>query len=425
MSRVLPWVEKYRPRRLSDLVGHEQAIRQVLAWLNSWRKGAPEKKALFLYGPPGVGKTTLVHVLAREKGYELIELNASDLRRASDIRRVVSTALNTGSLFGAKGKIIFFDEVDGMSDVADKGGLDEILKIIKESRIPVILAANDPWSPKLKPLRDISLMVRLNRLRTSDVVKILKRICEKEGIKADPAALRLLAEKNEGDLRSAINDLQAIAEGRKIITVDDVKYVTKRYREYDPFTILSKLFNATRAEEAKALISQSMLSYDELILWIHENIPYYYRDPEEIAKAYEALSKADVYMGRIIKSGNWKLLSYVIDFMTAGVALAKKRITRKFVRFQFPQKLVLMARSKEFRRIRDAIASRIAAAIHESRRYVLSELIFYLRAIFQLNPKQGALIAKKLGFNRDMVRYVAGDPNIAKQVIKYMSLVKA
>ncbi len=421
MSVSIPWTEKYRPRRLIEVVGNKKAITELITWLKSWEKGTPKKKAVLLYGPPGTGKTTLVHVIASEFEYELIELNASDIRRSAELDRIITRAISIGSLFGRRGRIIFFDEIDGMSGTEDRGGLSKIAEIIGISRVPIIMAANDPWDPKFRTLRDMSLLIRLNRLNRNEIMRVLSRICMREGIKADPAALRLIAEFSEGDLRSAINDLQAIAQGRKMLTVEDVKGVlSRRNREHDAFTVLKLLFSAKTAEQAKAILSQSSLDYDMLFQWIHENLPYQYRDPEELWQAYEALAKADIYFGRIKRTQNWSLLSYAIDMMTAGVAIARKH-PYHFVKYRFPQRILLLSRTREARRLRELVCERIAKQIHVSKRYASVEMIPLLKVIFCSNPKIGAKIAKALELNEDMINIITGDRRITKEILKITS----
>ncbi len=415
----IPWVEKYRPKRLSEFIGNRNAVLDFISWLKSWEKGEPKQKALLLYGPPGVGKTTLVHVVARELGYELIELNASDVRRASEIKRIIARTIELGSLYGSKGRIVLFDEIDGMSGTEDRGGLAEIVEVIKNTRIPIVLTANDPWDPKFRNLRELCKLVRLQRLNTRQVIMLLKRICDAEGIKADPAALRLIAELSQGDLRSAINDLQAVAQGRRVITVEDVKGLGRRIREYDVFTVLKMLFSAKRAEQAKAVLSQSMVDYDLLLEWIHENLPYQYRDPEELAEAYDALSKADVYFGRIIRTQNWGLLSYALDLMTAGVAMARKH-PYHFVKYRFPQRLLLLSKTKEVRQLRERICERIARRLHVSKKYANAEMIPILKVIFLNNPKMGAGIAKWLDLSEEMIEFIVGDKGKAKEIVTIM-----
>ena len=423
MSVNVPWAEKYRPRRLVEIVGNKKAISTLMTWLKSWEKGIPNKRAVLLYGPPGVGKTTLVHVIANELGYELIELNASDIRRAEELERVIARALNTSSLFGTKGRIIFFDEIDGMSGTEDQGGLAKIVDIIERTRIPVIMAANDPWDPKFRTLRNLSLVIRLNRLRVHEVMRILGRICMSEGIKADPAALKAIATMAEGDLRSAINDLQAVAQGRKFLTLEDVQGLGRRIREYDVFTVLKMLFSARTAEEAKAVLSRSAIGYDMLIQWIHENLPYQYKDPEELWKAYDALSRADVYFGRIRRTQNWSLLSYALDLVTAGVAMARKH-PYHFVKYQFPKRLLMLSRAKSARQLREAICKRIARQIHVSKRYANAEIIPLLKVIFEANPMMGAKIAKALDLNKDMIDLITGDERCTKAILKNMRQIE-
>ncbi|TDA32177.1 MAG: replication factor C large subunit, partial [Hadesarchaea archaeon] len=100
----LPWSEKYRPRRLSEVVGQKAALQKVREWVEGWRRGAPPKRALLLYGPPGSGKTTVAQALAQEMGWDLIQLNASDQRTFEVLKRVAGEAALTGTLTGRGGR---------------------------------------------------------------------------------------------------------------------------------------------------------------------------------------------------------------------------------------------------------------------------------------------------------------------------------
>ncbi len=398
MSEPAPWVDKYRPKRTSEIIGNQEAVQQFVSWLKNWKPGT---KPVFLYGPPGVGKTLTVEVAAKELGYELIELNASDVRTEEAIRRALGPASQYGSLFGFKGRLIFLDEVDGITGREDRGGLAAILELIKEARMPIALAANDPWDPKLRPLREACTMIRFNKLRSTQIVPLLRRICQAEGIKADERALKIIAELSEGDVRSAINDLQAVAQGRKVLTPEDVQWLRARNRQYGAFDVLKMLFMARTAREAKEAINSSLVDYETLLQWIHENLPLQYEDPEELAKAYDALSKADVYLGRAKKTQRWELLRYFFDLMSAGVALAR-RGKYHFVKYQFPKKILLMAQTKKARELREEAARLIAAKCHVSRRVAKTDIIPYLSIM--LSTPMGKGIAKWLELSDDMVK---------------------
>ncbi len=409
-SEKLPWIIKYRPKRISEVVDQEEAKAKFVEWLRKW-PNVPKRAAL-LYGPPGCGKTSLVEAAANEFGYEVIEMNASDFRRKSDIERIAKRAATTSSLFGSSKKLILLDEVDGIAGREDLGGLEAILQLIKISPSPIVMTANDPWDQRLKPLRDVSELIQFKRLPKHEVVKVLRMICQKEGLVCEEAALEYIAERSEGDLRSAINDLQAVGEGYGKVTLSLVKELVKpRDREHDPFETLRNIFSAKYAWQAKMALSQSQLDYDQAKLWLLENIPLQYTDPEDRARALDALSKADVYLGRIIKTGDWGLLAYAIDLMTAGVALAARNNPRdkyRWVKYSFPQRLVLLSRTKEQRSIRDDIAKLVAAHLHISMASAKSEVIPMLMAIFRANPEYAARIAVGIGLSEKMVEYLAG-----------------
>ncbi|PCN49798.1 replication factor C large subunit [Candidatus Geothermarchaeota archaeon ex4572_27] len=380
------------------MIGNQEAIQQFIGWLKGWKPGT---KPVFLWGPPGVGKTLTVEVAARELGYELIELNASDVRTEEAIKRALGPASQYGTLFGHRGRLIFLDEVDGITGREDRGGLGAILELVNEARVPVVLAANDPWDPKLKPLRDACTMIRFDKPRPSQIVVLLRRICQAEGIKADERALKIIAELSEGDVRSAINDLQAVAQGRKVVTPEDVQWLRARNRQYGAFDVLRMLFTARTAREAKDVMNSSLVDYETLLLWIHENLPLQYEDPEELARAYDALSMADVYLGKAKKTQHWELLRYFFDLMTAGVALARRGKYR-FVKYQFPKKLLLMAQTKRLRELREEAARLIAAKCHVSRRVAKTDIMPYLGII--LDSPMGRLVADWLGLSDEMVK---------------------
>ena len=409
MTTRLPWIIKYRPRRVADVINQDQAKEKFLSWLREWLRGKiPNKKAALLYGPAGIGKTSLVEAAAHEYKLELIEMNASDFRRKTDIERVAKVAAMQTSLWGRK-RIILLDEVDGISGTADKGGLEALLDLINTTIHPVVLTANDPWDPKLRALRENSLVIGFNRLSERDIISGLRRICSLERISCDDESLRLIAKRSEGDLRSAINDLQAIAEGYGSVTIEYTqRVITSRDREYSPWEMLRNLFMSRYLWQAKRAITHTDLDYETLLEWINENTAYQYNDVEDIYRAYEAISRADIYLGRIKKTGSWDLLSYFYDLLGPGLVSARRRSRFRWVKYQYPQKIVLMARTKEVREIRDAIASIFSQRLLVSKKLFKSDILPFLFIIFKHNPEYAAKIAYAYNLTDNMIRYLGG-----------------
>jgi len=338
----MPWTEKYTPQRIAEVVGQKKAVDQFLTWLKSWKPG---KKAALFHGPAGTGKTALVEALGKEKNLEIIELNASDYRSASQIKEVIGQSTKQKSLF-KKGKIFFIDEIDGLAGKEDRGGVGEIIKIIKESQYPIILTANNPWNVKLRSLRAYCQLIQFGKVFYWDVIKKLQYICENEKIKCDKEILKQIAKKSEGDLRSAINDLETLTRDKKEITLKDLDSLGNREREMNIFDVLKIIFKTKTAISAKLSIQNLDKDPDEIFLWIEQNIINEYEKPEEIAKAYEMLSRADLFKNRIKIRQDWKFEKYMIDLMTAGVALSKKEMYRKFSRYQYPDRISFLGRTK-------------------------------------------------------------------------------
>ena len=415
-SSNIPWIVKYRPRTLSDYIDQDEAKNKLIEWIKSFPN--TEYRAALLHGPPGSGKTSLVECLARDLGYEVVEMNASDFRRMQDIERIAIASADKAGITG-KRRLILLDEVDGINARADLGGLEAVLRLIEITRVPVIMTANNPWSPNLRPLRDVSLAIEVKKLSDANVVKLLKKICSSENIECDEDALEKIAERSEGDLRSAINDLESVARGTKKVSLEHViNMLGYRDRERNPFDTLRRIFYAQSARAAIFAARSSQLDNEMLMQWINENIPAQMQDPEDLWRAYEALSRADLYMGRIVKTGNWDLLSYAVDLMSSGVAIAKKSPERRWVGYRFPEKIRYMMRTRETRSARDELAKLIAYHNNISTSTAKNDVIPYLTVIFRNNPAEAAKIALGMKMSNTMIEYLAGPR--AKEVISIM-----
>ncbi len=322
-----PWTRLFRPNTLKEIAGNEKAIRELQIWLKSWDRGIPQQRAVFIHGPPGVGKTCTVIVVAVDQGYDLMEVNASDYRTKKKLEALIGRSVHQRVTITGKRRMILFDELEGVSGRQDHGGIGAIVSIIKRTEIPVVLIATsigEKWEDKFKPLRDISLHVEYARISFSQSLGRLKRIVEDLGINVDEEVLELLADKSRGDLRSMINDLEAMALGRTRVTMAEASGAADRDRKEYTSDALMKMFSAKTLSDAKGIISSAHLPYDEIYKWVYENLPYVLDDASDLVEGMEALSRADIYQARARRTQNYRLIKYMFDEMTGGVALARR-----------------------------------------------------------------------------------------------------
>jgi len=370
----MPWATKYKPKSLKEFIDQQQALDVFLKWIKKWKQGS---KALLFYGPPGTGKTALLQAYAAENKIEFIEMNASDWRSASQIQEVLGQSMLQASLF-KRSKLFLIDEVDGIAGREDVGGVGAVIKIIKESRFPIVLTANNPYDLKLRTLRQYCQLIEFKKIHIFYIEKKLEQICEKEKIKTDKEVLGHLAKRSEGDLRAAINDLETICQGKNVITVKDLEFLDSREREISIFDALKMIFKTKTTLAAKLSINNVDKDPEEIFWWIENNIANEYEDPEEIAKAFDLLSKADLFRSRVSSRQDWRLKGYMIDLMTSGIAVSKKDIYRKFTRYQYPEKLIVLGRTKQERKETKEVLDKLSKQLHcSSRKLKMHYLPFF------------------------------------------------
>jgi len=371
----IPWAEKYRVASFAEIKGQELAIDKLKMFLKSF----PKKKAIVLHGAPGIGKTSLAYATAAEYDTEILEMNASDLRNKEKVAQVIGPASQQRSLF-KKNKIILVDEVDGIS-TRDRGGLTELLALIEKSSFPILITANDIWQQKFNLLRQKSELVQFKEVDYKMVLSILVDVCQKENIFVANDVLTSISIKARGDVRAALNDLQSLS---KMDEKTLVKEVGDRNKELSIFNALQYVFkNAQLDSKMLTIYDEVNLSVDDIFLWIEENIPYEYQGTE-LFKAFDALSKADVFRGRIYRQQHWRFLVYENFLLGAGIAAAKKYNRTGWTSYKKPSRILKIWMQNQRAAKKKTICEKYAKACHLSIRGAMKDFLI-IRQILQNN----------------------------------------
>jgi len=391
-SENIPWAEKYRVKSFEDVKGQNLAIEKVKMFLKSF----PKKKSIILHGSPGVGKTSLAYAIAIESDSEILELNASDLRDKAKIAEIIGHAVQQKSLFKTT-KIILVDEVDGISSSRDRGGLAELLGLIEKSAFPLIITANDIWDKKFNLLRKKSEVVQLKDIDYKTVSDVLREVCKKENIVVSDDVLTSIAIKARGDVRAALNDLQILGKSN---AEELVKEMGDRNREQSIFSALQYVFKRAQInQEMIEVYDEVNMPIDELFLWIEENIPLEYRG-EELALAFDALSVADVFRGRIYRQQHWRFMVYEYFLLGSGIAAAKKYNRSGFTSYKKPSRILKIWLNNQRMAKKKSICQKYARFCHISTRQAMKDFML-LKLILQ-NEK----IRKELNLDVDEIAYL-------------------
>jgi replication factor C large subunit len=219
-----------------------------------------------------------------------------------------------------------------------------------------------------------------------------------------------------------VNDLQALGQGKTKLTYEDVSWIGYRDRQDTIFNVLRMIFYGKTSSSAKRAMDMSDVDVDMLFEWIYENAPAHFTDQHDLVNVMEALATADVYRGRIRATQNWSLMRYVVDFMTAGVAMARQNTKISgWIPFRFPTRIQMLSRSKADRAVQLSIGVKIKRRCHMSAVRASKDVLPYLKIIFKNNAEMAAGLAKWLDLDQEMVEYVTGNEEKTKEIFKLMA----
>ena len=293
------WSEKYRPQNISDMVGNEESRSAIVEWFAKWKKGT---KPLLLIGPPGIGKTTIAYLVAKQFGYDLIGLNASDVRSKSRINEILSPVLGNATILGTP--MIFVDEVDGIHGRGDYGGAEALIQILKDPTVPIVLAANSDTSDKMKSIKKVVKIISFKPIPPRLLRVYLENILKKENSSLGPGSLIKVIDKSRGDIRSMINLTQSLVTGFNPQT-------EKSFETIDVEDGINAFFKANSVEEARGVLYAMQIDPRQKIDAFYSSIITSNLDKNTLAKYLEIISRSDVLFGKIMKTQNWRLLRYL------------------------------------------------------------------------------------------------------------------
>nr|XP_021531330.1 replication factor C subunit 1 isoform X1 [Aotus nancymaae] len=351
----LLWVDKYKPTSLKTIIGQQgdqSCANKLLRWLRNWHKSSSEDKkhapkfgkfagkddgssfkAVLLSGPPGVGKTTTASLVCQELGYSYVELNASDTRSKNSLKAIVAESLNNTSIKGfysngaassvSTKHALIMDEVDGMAGNEDRGGIQELIGLIKHTKIPIICMCNDRNHPKIRSLVHYCFDLRFQRPRVEQIKGAMMSIAFKEGLKIPPPAMNEIILGANQDIRQVLHNLSMWCARSKALTYDQAKADSHRAKKdikMGPFDVARKVFAAGEETAHMSLVDKSDLffhDYSIAPLFVQEN--YIHVKPVAaggdmkkhlmlLSRAADSICDGDLVDSQIRSKQNWSLL---------------------------------------------------------------------------------------------------------------------
>ncbi|CCE84036.1 Piso0_004638 [Millerozyma farinosa CBS 7064] len=355
-ARVIPdseklWTVKYAPKDMNQLCGNKGQVNKLKLWLERWFDNAKHNfknpgsdgsgiyRACLISGPPGIGKTSAAHLVARSLGLDVLEKNASDVRSKSLLNSTLKSALDNTSVVGFfkhqhdashsendKRFCLIMDEVDGMSS-GDHGGTGTLSSYCKITKMPLILICNDKSLPKMRTFDRVTYDLPFRRPSEVEVKARLMTIAHREKIKLDPTVIGQLVQATSNDIRQMINLLSTVSRTQKNIGHKESKEFSASWQKHTilkPFDITARFFSAQtyNPNSGSSLNDKIDLYFNDIDftpLMIQEN--YLYTRPagasspkdhlRRVAEAADDISKSD-HINSLIRSSEqqWSLLPF-------------------------------------------------------------------------------------------------------------------
>ena len=374
--------DKYAPTTLNGIVGNSNAVRLLADFATRVHRGE-KTKPLMVFGATGTGKTSAAHALAYSNGFELLELNAADYRNADTLRKVLLPASRSRGLF-SKTILILLDEIDELSGRFDSGAESTIGQLIRESKQPVIFTATDFWDQKISFLRNAVDKVEFKKATSTDISRLLEKIAKQEGIEVSPAVIQELARRSDGDVRGAINDLEAMLGA----DVELLESLGTRDRKLEVFGVLDKIFTTRNFDMPRNAVAKSDVDLGMLINWIDENIPKRYPMNSELSGAYDSLAAASRFYEKAGRKSYYGYYRYASVLASSGIAMANNGRVTMLKQYAFPSNIRYLSTSKKDRNAMDSIAERLSPMLHTNKKNIIRSYIPMLRAAIEGSIKR-------------------------------------
>ncbi|XP_026531105.1 replication factor C subunit 1 [Notechis scutatus] len=430
---VLLWVDKYKPTSLKTIIGQQgeqSCANKLLRWLKNWQKNSFEdkqvksskfgskddgasSKAALLSGPPGVGKTTTASLVCQELGLSYVELNASDTRSKKSLKEVVAESLNNTSIKGfcsgasrsvSAKHVLLMDEVDGMAGNEDRGGIQELIDLIKHTKIPIICMCNDRNHPKIRSLVHYCFDLRFPRPRVEQIKGAMMSIAFKEGLKVPPPAMNELILAANQDIRQVLHNLSMWCARDKTLTYDGVKEDASKAKKdikLGPFDVVRKVFANGQETSRMSLIDKADLFFHDYSLgplFVQEN--YIHVKPAAarndlkkelilLSKTADSICDGDLVDRQIRARQNWSLLPTQAIYSSVLPGELMRGNLQEFP--SFPSWLGKFSSTGKHDRVVQELSMHMSLRTHASKRDVNLDYLSYLRdAVVSPLARQGS-----------------------------------